>query len=585
MKARTAQSKAFATHDGEELFYRVWPALSGTPRGAIVLLHRGHEHSERMEHLAHELGLPDFDIFAWDARGHGRSPGPRGYSPSVGTSIRDVHSFIDQIGEAHGFAHKDIAVVGQSVGAVLATAWVHDYAPDIRALVLASPAFRIKLYVPLVRPLLRLARKAKGDFFVNSYVKAKYLTHDRERIASYEVDELIARPISVDMLLGIHDVSVRIVADAAAIVTPTQLLISGSDWVVEDAPQHRFFERLGSVKKERYVLDGFYHDTLGERDRMLAIDKARTFITDCFAAEPSPPSLINADKTGYTRREADELASPLPALSPRGWYWRAMRQALKLGSYLSQGLRIGHEAGFDSGRMLDYVYKNEASGLTPAGRAIDRNYLNSVGWAGIRQRKVYIEELLHSAMARLSADGQPIRILDIAAGHGRYIIDAVSKSKHRPAAISLRDFDAGNVTAGRRLIKQQGLGDIATFDTGDAFDPASFANLDPHPSLAVVSGLYELFDDNYMIQASLGGLAEAVPDGGYLIYTCQPWHPQLELIARTLTSHRKGKPWIMRRRTQAEMDQLVAAAGFHKLEQRIDEHGIFTVCLAQRISS
>ena len=35
----------------------------------------------------------------------------------------------------------------------------------------------------------------------------------------------------------------------------------------------------------------------------------------------------------------------------------------------------------------------------------------------------------------------------------------------------------------------------------------------------------------------------------------------------------------MRRRTQAEMDQLVERAGFRKLAQRIDEWGIFTVCL------
>ena len=40
----------------------------------------------------------------------------------------------------------------------------------------------------------------------------------------------------------------------------------------------------------------------------------------------------------------------------------------------------------------------------------------------------------------------------------------------------------------------------------------------------------------------------------------------------------------MRRRTQAEMDQLVAAAGFRKIEQRIDEWGIFTVSLAERIA-
>ena len=98
-----------------------------------------------------------------------------------------------------------------------------------------------------------------------------------------------------------------------------------------------------------------------------------------------------------------------------------------------------------------------------------------------------------------------------------------------------------------------------------------------------VSGLYELFPDNAMIKRSLGGLAQAIPAGGYLIYTGQPWHPQLEMIARALTSHREGQAWIMRRRTQGEMDQLVAAAGFEKIAQYTDEWGIFTVSIARRV--
>ena len=61
----------FASHDGAEIAYRHWPAASGHRRGSIVLLHRGHEHSGRVSHLPGELGLPDFDFFAWDARGHG----------------------------------------------------------------------------------------------------------------------------------------------------------------------------------------------------------------------------------------------------------------------------------------------------------------------------------------------------------------------------------------------------------------------------------------------------------------------------------------------------------------------------------
>jgi hypothetical protein len=100
--------------------------------------------------------------------------------------------------------------------------------------------------------------------------------------------------------------------------------------------------------------------------------------------------------------------------------------------------------------------------------------------------------------------------------------------------------------------------------------------------IGIVSGLYELFPDNAPLRESLAGLADAIEPGGYLIYTCQPWHPQLEFIARALPN-REGQPWIMRRRTQAEMDALVRAAGFEKVEQKIDRWGIFSVSLARRM--
>ena len=95
------------------------------------------------------------------------------------------------------------------------------------------------------------------------------------------------------------------------------------------------------------------------------------------------------------------------------------------------------------------------------------------------------------------------------------------------------------------------------------------------------TGIYELFPDNGPVRTSLRGLGQAVPAGGYLVYTNQPWHPQMEMIARVLT-HPDGRPWVMRRRTQAEMDQLVSEAGFEKVSQRIDPYGIFTVSVARR---
>ena len=62
----------FKSWDGTELFYRAWAPKQTTAK-ALLLFHRGHEHSGRIVHLVDELNLPDYAMFGWDARGHGLS--------------------------------------------------------------------------------------------------------------------------------------------------------------------------------------------------------------------------------------------------------------------------------------------------------------------------------------------------------------------------------------------------------------------------------------------------------------------------------------------------------------------------------
>lgn len=582
---RLEQQQFFTSYDGSELFYRHWPAISeGATNNAptIVLFHRGHEHSGRIAHLVEELNLPNYQFFAWDARGNGQSSGERGDAPSFAALAKDAEYFIQHIKKTHGLRTQDIAVIGQSVGAVIATTWVHDYVPNIRALVLGSPAFSVKLYVPFAVTGLKLLQNIKGNFFVNSYVKPNLLTHDTERIESYKTDPLITRPISVRVLLDLYSTSDRIVKDAQAIHIPTQLLVSGSDYVVRQKPQKLFFENLGSTKKEYHLLPGFYHDTLGEKDRCHAVERARRFILECFSEPVAMPSLLNADKIGYTRAEADKLALPPPCFLSK-WYWKMTRASLSYARKLSDGVKLGFDTGFDSGSTLDYVYRNQPSGTSNFGRFIDFLYLQSIGWKGIRQRKSHAEELLKLTIAQLREANKPVHIVDIAAGHGRYILEAISQLPKLPESVLLRDYSDINVQDGQALIEAKGLSQVARFEKGDAFNKEQLASLSTKPTLAVVSGLYELFSDNELIRNSLAGLAESMEEGSYLIYTGQPWHPQLEFIARALTSHREGQAWVMRRRTQLEMDQLVTNAGFRKITMRIDEWGIFTVSIAQRI--
>ena len=580
--SRQASAQGFRSWDGAELFYRAWLPEQSTTR-AVILFHRGHEHSGRWQDAVDHLDLPDFALFAWDARGHGRSPGERGYAENLGVLVRDVEAFVGHVSRQYGIPIENIVVFAHSLGSVLAATWVHDYAPKIRALVLGSPALRVQLYVPFAIPGLRLLLKFKPKAFVNSYVKAKLLTHDPAKIARYNADPLITRCIAVNLLIDLFDAGRKLVEDAAAITVPTLVLTSGADWVVDQNIQRRFFERLGSPVKEMHVYPGFFHDTFNEQDNHLPLGAARRFMLEAFAQPRYEPSLLEADRNSTTQREYEILANPLPPFSLKRFGYALTRFLMRtLGARLSQGVKLGMKTGFDSGATLDYVYRNQAEGFTALGRMIDRNYLNAIGWRGIRLRKTHLEKLLYRAMTDLHAAGKPVHLVDIAAGHGRYVLDAVREQPDIPATGLLRDFSDVNVEAGRRLIAQYSLKDRFTFDRGDAFDPASLAQLPQTATIGIVSGLYELFPENAPVRASLAGLAEAVNPGGYLLYTGQPWHPQIEWIARTLTSHRDGAAWIMRRRTQQEMDQLVAKAGFEKIAQETDPWGIFTVSLARR---
>jgi alpha-beta hydrolase superfamily lysophospholipase/SAM-dependent methyltransferase len=564
--SRVPEECFFLTHDGVRIFYRHW---RGTGDRAIVLIHRGHEHSGRMAHVVDELDLPEASFFAWDARAHGRSGGEQGATTTMATFVRDLDEFVHHL----GIAPENMAVVAQSVGAVMAAAWVHDYAPSIRCLVLVAPAFRVKLYVPLARFALGLWHQLAGDFYVKSYVKGRALTHDPDRIASYHTDPLIKLQISARVLLDLYKMSDRLVADAGAIRVPTQVLLSGSDWVIHNKPPRRFFDRLKTKEKEIHCFEGFFHDTLGEKDRHLPIARMRGFLERQFEARPS---LAQADRNGFTKAEYDDLRRPLPWWSPKGISFGLTRLFLRTIGKLSDGIRLGCATGFDSGSSLEYVYRNRPSGITPLGKMIDFFYLNSPGWTGIRVRKQLIEELIGLAMKRMRV----VRIVDVAAGHGRYVLEAIERSGITPDDVLLRDFDMLNVERGRRLIAEKGL--RARFEQGDAFDRVSLLALNPKPTLAIVSGLFELFPENDPVRDTLAGLAGAIEPGGYLIYTGQPWHPQIEFIARTLSSHRAGAPWVMRRRTQEELDEIVRQAGFRKVEQRIDPEGLFTVTLAER---
>jgi len=228
--------------------------------------------------------------------------------------------------------------------------------------------------------------------------------------------------------------------------------------------------------------------------------------------------------------------------------------------------------------MLDYVYENRARGKWGIGALIDRGFLNAIGWRGIRLRKVHLKQALRQAIEARRARGQATHILDLAAGGGRYLLETLCEVGQDGVTALLRDLQPEGLDEGRRRAADLGLRNVR-FESGNAFDPKALAALSPRPDVVVVSGLYEIIPDDALIRPHFGHIRRCLSPDGTFIFTAQPYHPQLEMIARVLPGL-DGRPWVMRLRSLELLHRWAREGGFTRWDALGDPWEIFFVCTA-----
>jgi SAM-dependent methyltransferase len=275
----------------------------------------------------------------------------------------------------------------------------------------------------------------------------------------------------------------------------------------------------------------------------------------------------------------ETLLRPLPAWNPKSWYYSLFSLTLKTIGKLSNGVRLGFRYGFDSGVMLEYVYRNQPGGITPLGVFIDWIYLNSQGWRGIRQRARLLKRTLRQVLHAYQQAGQTCVLLDVACGGGRYDLEVLQEFPQGRITATLRDYKSENVAKARQLAVQMGID--AHIEQADAFNDGDLNQVHPRPNVVVISGLHEILPDDNLIRHHFQQIYQILPEGGTLILTIQPHHPQLELIARTLPSH-TGHPWVMRLRPWELTRQWAEAVGFRNFRVEMEPTGIFGVVTMEK---
>ncbi|MGE4130886.1 MAG: lysophospholipase [Bdellovibrionales bacterium] len=275
----------FRGADRNEIFYQTWTPEN--PRGLFLITHGLAEHSECYHHVAKDLAEDNWQVVAWDLRGHGRSEGKRGYVQNLTKFIEDLALFVDQLHRTH--PDRSMVLFGHSMGGLITTRYWQLNRPEyVQALSLSSPAFGLSVQVPRFKEALaKVAVKWVPTLTMYNEIRYEDLTRDEEMLKSHRSDTLRHEKISPGLFLSMLE-NFKLASDEADhIKIPVLMQLSGEDRIVSTEASRDLFEKIPNKSKSLIVYPDSLHEVFNDRERDHAIADLKKFINPFLGAQPS----------------------------------------------------------------------------------------------------------------------------------------------------------------------------------------------------------------------------------------------------------------------------------------------------------
>jgi hypothetical protein len=270
-------------------------------------------------------------------------------------------------------------------------------------------------------------------------------------------------------------------------------------------------------------------------------------------------------------RRFEALRAELPRGSPRAWRFAALSLASRAVACLSEGTRIGHRQGFDSGPFMAHVYADRAVGRTALGRRLDRRLLDRATCQAFRDVRGLAEAAVLEAID--AAGGGRPAVADLAAGPSPYLLSALAR---RPGAVGvLCDVDAAALEQASAAARALGVEDRVSTRRASAFDAAALAALRPRPDVVCEMGLYGIYHDDALIERHFLDLAGTIAPA-QIVCNVQVANPEIEYIARVWRNAAGGR-CVWRLRPEQQITGYARAAGYEPAAVTADRHGIYRV--------
>lgn len=253
----------FKSADGPGLFWQAW-LPEGTPKAALAVVHGYGEHCGRYLNLVNYFVPREYAVYAFDQRGHGRSPGQRGHVNRYGEYLADVQAFLALVRAAQ--PGRKLFLVGHSMGGLISLLYAIQRPQDMDAVIVSSPFLGIGVKAPGWKVTLARVLSAVAPAFqmANTDLHNEDLSHDPAVVAAAAGDPLNHRAITPRWFTETTAAQAAALERAAELNVPLLLLYAAADKIADPRVTPRFFERVTHPDKTSHAYAGYYHEIFNE---------------------------------------------------------------------------------------------------------------------------------------------------------------------------------------------------------------------------------------------------------------------------------------------------------------------------------
>jgi alpha-beta hydrolase superfamily lysophospholipase len=258
--------KTLNASDGINLHWQAWEPETPV-KATVCLIHGLGEHAGRYSHVASVMSAASLALHAIDLRGHGRSEGPRGHTPSFIQWLEDLDLLI-----SHAHPNLPVFLYGHSLGGLIIIQYALDRAGSIRGVIATGPAFQRGFEVPAIKLFMgRIMSGIMPTFSQHSGLDPNDLSRDESVARAYIDDPLVHDWASARLFVETTEAMENVLSRAADLQTPILLVHGAEDRLTVPAKTEEFYRAVRSDDKSLRVWPNQFHEVHNELEKEFVI--------------------------------------------------------------------------------------------------------------------------------------------------------------------------------------------------------------------------------------------------------------------------------------------------------------------------